>query len=134
MRSAPVGLFKRISLFIFALLALTSCQAISQKEELPVSESNESNESNVSVFQEVPQRTIVREFDIVADEYRDYMNSSGTYSFSYIGPKNVHIKVYDDGSFTANGLTVMRADGTAGSEYEFWCGSPSTHRAYFFNL
>lgn len=133
-RSAPVGLFKRISLFIFALLALTSCQAKSQKEELPVSESNESNESNVSVFQEVPQRTIVREFDIVADEYRDYMNSSGTYSFSYIGPKNVHIKVYDDGSFTADGLTVMRADGTAGSEYEFWCGSPSTHRAYFFNL
>lgn len=124
-------LLKRICLFIFALLALTSCQSKSQKEELPVSESNV---SNVSVSQEVPQRTIVREFDIVADEYRDYMNSSGTYSFSYIGPKNVHIKVYDDGSFTANGLTVMRADGTAGSEYEFWCGSPSTHRAYFFNL
>lgn len=121
-------LLKRICLFIYVLLALTSCQSKSQKEELSVSK------SNVSVSQEVPQPTIVREFDIVADEYRDYRNSAGTYSFSYIGTKTLHIKVYSNGSATADNIPVRRADGTAGSEYEFVCARPSKHRAYFFNL
>ena len=121
-------LLKRICLFICVLLALTSCQSKSQKEELPVSK------SNVSVSQEVPQPTLVREFNVVADEYRDYSNSSGTYSFSYIGTKTLHIKVYSDGSAKADYMDVLRADGTAGSEYEFFCANPSRHRAYFFNL